>query len=73
MGKFRKFLSELPACDRSLFSFPDDNFCKYQRIFTKLNVCIDIMEFCFDRQVLSVFDRVICPDMSFFFFFIFGQ
>ena len=25
MGKFCQFLTELSACDRSVFSFPDDN------------------------------------------------
>ena len=28
----------------SVFSFPDDNLSKYQWIFTKLGVCIDIVE-----------------------------
>ena len=32
---------------RSVFSFPDVNFSKYQWIFTKLGVCIDITEICF--------------------------
>ena len=64
MGKFRQFLTELSASDRSVFSFPDDNFSKCQWIFTKLGVCIDIVEICFgiiDGQISSVFDRVICP------------
>ena len=34
MGKFREFLTELSARDTSLFSLPDDNFIKYQLIFT---------------------------------------
>ena len=62
MGKFSQFLTELTARDRSVFSFPDDNFRKYQWIFTKL-VCIDIVEICFgiaEGQILSNFDRVIC-------------
>ena len=36
----------------------------YQWLFTKLGVFIDIVEICFgiaDRQILSIFDRVICP------------
>ena len=27
-----------------VFSFPDDNFSKYQRIFTKLGICVNIVE-----------------------------
>ena len=63
MGKFHQFLTELSACYTSVFSFPDDNF-KCQLIFTKLGVCIDIVETWFeipDGQILSIFDRVICP------------
>ena len=26
MGKFPEFLTELSACDMSVFSFPNDNF-----------------------------------------------
>ena len=44
MGKFCQFLTELSACDISVFSFPIDNFSKYQWIFTKLSVCFDIVE-----------------------------
>ena len=46
------------------FSFPDDNFSKYQWICSKLAMCIDIIEVCFGNangQFLSTFDRVICP------------
>ena len=52
------------ACRPSvLFSFPDDNWSKCQWIFTKLGVCIDIVEMWFgivSGQILSIFDRVIC-------------
>ena len=64
MGKFRQFLADLSAHNTSLFSFPDDNFSKYQWIFTKLAVCIDVVEICFgidDGQISSMFDRVACP------------
>ena len=44
MGKFRKFLTELSARDMPIFSFPDDNLSKRQWIFTKLGMCIDIVE-----------------------------
>ena len=30
-----------------VFSFPDDNFSKYQWIFMKLGLCIDIVEIWF--------------------------
>ena len=42
MGKVCQFLTQLPACNTSVFSFPDDNLSKYQWIFTKLGMCIDI-------------------------------
>ena len=35
----------------SVFSFPDDNLCKYQLIFTKLGVCIGIIEIWFVSSV----------------------
>ena len=44
--------------------FPDDNLSKHQWIFTKLGVCIDIVETWFEianGQISSNFDRVICP------------
>ena len=47
----------------SVFSFPYDNFSKCQWIFTKLDLCIDIVEICFgiaNGQITSIFDRVIC-------------
>ena len=31
----------------SVFSFPDDNLSKWQLIFTKLSMCIDIVEIWF--------------------------
>ena len=63
MGKFHQFVTELSACDTSLFSFLEDNFSIYQWSFNKFGVCIDIVEICFgieDGQILSIFDRVIC-------------
>ena len=62
MGKFHQFLTELSAHNTFIFSFPDDNFSKYQQIFTKLGMCIDIVEICFEianGQILSILDRVI--------------
>ena len=63
MGKFRQFLTELSARDTPIFSFPDDNLSKHQWIFTKLGMCIDIVEIWFgiaNGQISSVFDGVIC-------------
>ena len=43
----------------SVFSIPGDNLRKYQWIFTKLRVCIDIVEIWFgivNGQILSIFD-----------------
>ena len=64
MGKFLQILTELSARDMSIFSFLDDNLSKRQRIFTKLGVCIDIVEIWIwiaNGQISSNFDRVICP------------
>ena len=47
MGKFHQFLTELSACDMSVFSFLDDNFSKCQWILNKLGMCIDIVEIWF--------------------------
>ena len=84
MGKFRQFLTELSARDTSIFLFPDDYSSKCQWIFTKLDMCIDIVKIWFgivDGQISTVFDRVICPRQDnaglsschvfFFFFFVF--
>ena len=43
-GQINQFLTELPARDTSDFSFPDIILSKYQWIFTKLGMCIDIIE-----------------------------
>ena len=47
LGKFRQFFTELSARDTPIFSFPDDNSSKHQWIFTKLGMCIDIVEIWF--------------------------
>ena len=47
MGNFRQFLTEKSARYTSIFSFPDDNFSKYQCIFTKRGICIDNVEIWF--------------------------
>ena len=59
IGKFCQFLTESSAHNTSIFSFLDDNFTKYQWIFTKLAVCIDIVDICFEianGRILSIFD-----------------
>ena len=40
MSKFRQFLTELSACDTSIFSFLDENLSmsKYQLIFARILV-----------------------------------
>ena len=71
MGKFRQFFTELSACDRSIFSFWDDSFSKNQWIFTKLGVCIDIVQICsgiVDRQVSSFFDSYLPGTCRYFHF-----
>ena len=58
MGKFHQFLTELSARDMSDFSFPGDNFCKYQRISPKRCMCTDIVEIWFgiaNGQISSIF------------------
>ena len=53
------------------FSFPDDKLSKQQRIFTKLGLCIDIVEIWFgiaNGQILSNFDGCLpetLPDFHF--------
>ena len=64
MGNFRQILTELSTRDMPIFSFPDDNLGKHQWIFTKLGMCIDIVEIWFgiaNVQITLNFDRVICP------------
>ena len=64
MGKFSQILTELSAQDMPIFSFPDDNLIKCRGILTKPGTCIDIKEILFgiaNGQILSMFDRVICP------------
>ena len=41
-------------------SFPDDNLSKHQWIFSKLGICIDIVEIWF-LILMGKFDGVICP------------
>ena len=71
MGEFRQILTELSARDTPIFSFPDDNLSKHQWIFTKLGMCIDIVEIWFgiaNGLISSNFDGVICPRHAIFLF-----
>ena len=44
MGKFCQYLTEVSARSTSIFSFREDNLSECQWIFTKLGMCIDIVE-----------------------------
>ena len=60
MGKFHQILTELSARDTPMFSFLDDNLCKFKANLTKLGTCIGIKEIWFviaNGQVSSMFDR----------------
>ena len=46
-SNFRQFLMELSAQDTSIFLLPDANLSKCQWIFTKLDICIDIVDIWF--------------------------
>ena len=51
--------------------FPDDILSKHRWVFTKLGMCIDIVEIWFgiaNWQISSNFDRVICPKHAHIFF-----
>ena len=52
-----------------IFSFPDDNLSKYKWIFTKLGVCIVIVEICFEianGQISSIFDSYLSGAHTYF-------
>ena len=72
MGKFRQSFTELSARDMPIFSFLADNLSKHEWIFTKLGICIDIVEIWFgiaNGQILSKFDGVLCPRHAHIFVF----
>ena len=53
------------------FLFPDDNLSKHQRIFTKLGICIDIVEIWFgiaNGQISSIFMELSARDTPMFLF-----
>ena len=55
MIEFRLLLTELSACNTSVFYFQDSNLSKSQWIFTKFDVCIDIVEICFGIAHQQIF------------------
>ena len=82
MGKFCQFLTQLSACDMSVFSFLDDNLSKFQWIFTKFDMCIDIVDIWFGIahwQILSIFEQLSARNIikagyyRFMFLFILGH
>ena len=64
MGKFRPFCTELFARNTSIFYFQDNNLSNSQWIFTKFDMCIDIVKICFGIahwQISSTFDKSYLP------------
>ena len=56
-----------PSVRPSVFSFPDVNLNKYQWIFTKLGMCIDIVEIWFGMlmgQFRHIFMELSACDMT---------
>ena len=72
MGKFHQFFTELSGRDLPIFLFLDDNLSKRKWIFSKLGMCIVVVEIWFwiaNGQISSNCDRVICPRHAHFFVF----
>ena len=68
IGKFVKFFTELSVRDTSVFSFLDDNFIKYQWIFTKLGVCIHIYFGIVNGGISSISTELSARNTSVFYF-----
>ena len=71
MGIFCQFLTELSARDTSVFSFLGDNLSKYRFIFTKLGMCIDIVDICFgiaNGRMSSIFTELFDRNTFLFYF-----
>ena len=63
-GYYGFTLDVRPSYVRLCFSLQDDNLSKHQWIFTKLGVCIDIVDIWFgiaNGQISSNFYGVVCP------------
>ena len=61
MDKFCQLLTELSAHHTSVFLYPDDSMSEYQSIFTKLGMCIDIVEIMFgiaNGKIFSIFRQL---------------
>ena len=59
------------VCPSVRFSFPDDNLSKHQWIFTKLGMCIDIVEIWFgiaNGQIRPIFTELYARDTPIFSF-----
>ena len=64
MEEVRPFLTKLSARSTSIFYFQDNYLSKFQCIFIKFDMCINIVEIYFGIahwQISSIFDTVICP------------
>ena len=70
MGKFRQIFTELSARDTAIFSFPDDNLSKYEWIFIKLDMCIDIVEIWFGIAYFVKFLMSYLPETHPYFCFL---
>ena len=47
-GQISLIFDKLSACNTSEISFTNNNLSKYQWIFTKLGMCIDIVQSCLE-------------------------
>ena len=71
MSKFHQCLTEISDRDTSIFSFLDDNYSKYQLVFTNYDVFINIIEICFgidDGQISLLFDSYLTATWPYFHF-----
>ena len=71
ISKFCQFMTELSARNTSIFWFQDNNFSKYKWNFTKLGMCIDIVEICFgiaNGQISSFLTELSACNTSIFLF-----
>ena len=74
MGKFLSIFDRVICPQGFVYLFPKNNHSKYLLAFTKLGICIDIVEIWFGisiRQISSIFDRVTAGDMIVFHVFYF--
>ena len=70
-GQILTIFDRVSAGHMSVFLFPDNNLNKYQWIFNKLGMCIDIVKVWFriaNRQISSIFDSYLPATCHFTFF-----